>query len=738
MAAKSTFDERVSGSSGPVAVAAGDISTSDEAMKVLVEQGVDAWREWVAAHTGDTPTDPPADQPEEGSVTASVGDPTVEIVDEQAGEMRVRFPVVVIEGEDTSDGRYLAAGSLTPRGLPLSVLAQPSSSHGGNEPNAAVVVGRIDTLVRTAGPDVISKRTGEPFPEGTFIWSGEGAIDPTIVIDGRTIGSLLERRYLRGVSVDLAGMDYEIVGEDALADDENPRRQIITHHAEIAAVTLVPIPAFGDAYVELASEDTAPEPVKPEELPEGLAASAFPAWRSREVGDNVLLAAGSDQMTVQIPADSVEQLAAVISDDGGEQRDATELASAIVEHIAMNWAPADDESDPSEEDTAMPTDAALADDPTVPPADPEVAPTDAEVVEPQGAGVPDEPQDCEYGDKPAVRSLLFRDGTAYVAVCDDHEAEARKTLEETGEVVSGVVEINQDAAPSDDTTTDAPVEDDTLMADAGAALPLGHTVVASAGPRPPADWFADPELDGPTALHVGEDGRIVGHLAAWNVPHIGMPNQRITAPKSASGYAYFRTGAILVDDGTEVPVGHITLDTGHAGTELGHHAAAAHYDSTGSVVADVAAGEDAHGIWIAGALRSTVDETTAATLRAAALSGDWRRIGSSLELVAALAVNVPGFPVPRVRSRVASGQPMSLVAAGAVLPVEPAAFGYTSHEDLADAIAARLEHRHVAAASARLIAKLDDTPALVAALLNDVDDTPRRAAALLADLGQDG
>ncbi len=34
---------------GPYLVAAGDVSTSEEAQRVLIEQGVDAWREWVAA-----------------------------------------------------------------------------------------------------------------------------------------------------------------------------------------------------------------------------------------------------------------------------------------------------------------------------------------------------------------------------------------------------------------------------------------------------------------------------------------------------------------------------------------------------------------------------------------------------------------------------------------------------------------------------------------------------------------
>ena len=50
--------------------------------------------------------------PTETVVEAVTDEPTVEIIDEQTGEMRVRFPVLVIEGLDTSDGRFIEAGAL--------------------------------------------------------------------------------------------------------------------------------------------------------------------------------------------------------------------------------------------------------------------------------------------------------------------------------------------------------------------------------------------------------------------------------------------------------------------------------------------------------------------------------------------------------------------------------------------------------------------------------------------------
>jgi hypothetical protein len=209
-----------------------------------------------------------------------------------------------------------------------------------------------------------------------------------------------------------------------------------------------------------------------------------------------------------------------------------------------------------------------------------------------------------------------------------------------------------------------------VLADGPGCTPCGvdprtrTSVTASGGPlEPPAAWFADPGLDGPSPLTVHDDGRVVGHLAVWGTCHTGFSGQCITPPTSRTGYALFRTGAVRTAEGQDVPVGHITLGTGHADLHAAAGPAAAHYDDTGSVVADIATGEDAHGIWVAGALRPDVSDLQVRQLRSAPLSGDWRRHGGGLELVAALAVNTPGFPV--VRSVAASGVPQALVAAGA-------------------------------------------------------------------------
>lgn len=183
---------------------------------------------------------------------------------------------------------------------------------------------------------------------------------------------------------------------------------------------------------------------------------------------------------------------------------------------------------------------------------------------------------------------------------------------------------------------------------------------------PPKEWFDDPNLTGPTPLTVDDTGRVYGHLAVWGTCHVGFSGQCVEPPHSSTNYAYFKTGALRTDDGSEVSVGSITLDTMHAGRNLGPADTLAHYEHTGKAVVDVNAGEDAYGIWVAGALRPGVPDSKVRSLRASPLSGDWRRIGGNLELVAALAVNSPGFPVPRPQGLVASGQMLALVASGVV------------------------------------------------------------------------
>lgn len=416
-------------------------------------------------------------------------------LDENNG-IPVTFPVVIVEGMETSDGRFIEPGSLSHRALPLPILAQTRNPEGGDGHAGADVIGRLDTLERVPGPDVVDKETGKPFPEGVFVWTGKGFIDP------EAAGTkLAQKGYLTGNSADLSDVEAEFVwGDDEGYDGaQQGPKQIRMTGGKIAATTLVPIPAFAQAYVTIDGQE-----IQPNET--ALAASASPAWVAAELGDDCFLCAAG------IP-------------EG--------FAAKRVENV-----------------TASAT----------------------------------------------VKSML-----------------------------------------------------------------------------PPAHAFADPVLPGLTALTLDEHSipgyiEITGHLAGWGTCHVGFAGQCVTPPKSRFDYGYFNVGAVRAQDAGAVKVvaaGHITMgEGGHAGMGLSADDAAAFYDNVNTVVADVAAGEDQFGIWVHGVIRRSATPEQVDALRAAPLSGDWRTIDGSLELVAALAVNSGGFPIPR--ARVASGAPLALVAAGVV------------------------------------------------------------------------
>ena len=294
----------------------------------------------------------------------------------------------------------------------------------------------------------------------------------------------------------------------------------------------------------------------------------------------------------------------------------------------------------------------------------------------------------EYGKEAErlVREGLIRGVSADMDMFEAQEEELKAGEDKPGKVGNGKMDITkarvmgvtmvpkpafqeckiflveeENEIQEDDVIPDGVYVEDVDPAEAASLVACGF--VAGAIPvTPPKSWFVNPELKKATPLTVTDEGQVYGHIAAWHVDHIGLA-YGTKPPRSKSKYAYFHTGVVRTDDGTDVPVGQLTLAGGHASLEASAAAAARHYDDTGSAVSDVHAGEDAYGIWVAGALRPSATPEQIRALRASAPSGDWRPIKGALELVAVCQVNVPGFPI--ARARVASGQVMALVAAGA-------------------------------------------------------------------------
>jgi len=237
---------------------------------------------------------------------------------------------------------------------------------------------------------------------------------------------------------------------------------------------------------------------------------------------------------------------------------------------------------------------------------------------------------------------------------------------------------------------------------------------------PPSEWFrmVEPDETDPRVVWVNtegvpveagapdarpwgvpltiDNGQVYGHLASWQDCHTAYTDRCLTPPRSPSGYAWFHTGATRTQDGP-VPTGRITVDTGHANPRASAASAVGHYDQTGHAVADVAAVDGVMGPWLSGWVRPWATDQQKHELSANPPSGDWRPRGGSTELVGVLAVNVPGFPLPRTVATFRRDKLVSLVASGfaPIAPINP----------LADPLASRV---------ARLEARLEADAALAA------------------------
>ena len=199
-------------------------------------------------------------------------------------------------------------------------------------------------------------------------------------------------------------------------------------------------------------------------------------------------------------------------------------------------------------------------------------------------------------------------------------------------------------------------------------------LVASAGTlKPPREWFENPNFTERAPMTITEPDphtglrRVFGHAAEWDECHTGFADRCVSPPSSPSDYSRFHLGHVVLDDGTKLPTGTLTMDTGHAALSLNASSAAAHYDNTGTSFAQVRCGEDGIGIWFAGVIEPKITDEQVFSIRGAKISGDWRNVaGQGLDAIAMLAVNTPGFPIVHAALAASAGERQALVAAGIV------------------------------------------------------------------------
>lgn len=542
------------------------------------------------------------------------------------------YGVLAPEGVKSGDGRMFAENSLRNRDLPLPLTWQKVGTSGHDN---RVTVGRIDNIFREDG-----------------LLKGEGIMLSTP--EAQEAIALIAAFGRFGVSVDADDVT-EVYEEDGVA---------VFADARVSSACIVDIPAFQQAFVALGTWAQEGTPVE--------ADAEFSKGGSLEIGEELFEEADEEG---RITEAGVREDGAVVYELDGEFRD---IPSDQRDDMADSGAAMPDGSYPIAncDDLKNAIQAiGRAKDPAATKAhirkrknalgcpDVELPDTWAAEVEPfvvteDGPGWLTHPVDTDR-----LRDYWVRgEGAAKInwgtpGDFDRCRAELAKYVKP--EYLAGYcANRHYDALGF---WPGRPVAGDVTAFSSAISL-------VAAAPRQslPKAWFSDPLLEQPTALTITPEGEIYGHLATWGTCHIGFDGICVEPPTSQANYAYFLTGQVQTDGGP-VAVGQISMGGGHADPRLRFRPAVAHYDQTSAAVADVSCGEDSHGIWIHGAIREGVSPNDVATLAASGgLSGDWRAVAGNLELVAALAVNVPGFPVPRVQIAASNGEQIALVAAGIV------------------------------------------------------------------------
>lgn len=168
--------------------------------------------------------------------------------------------------------------------------------------------------------------------------------------------------------------------------------------------------------------------------------------------------------------------------------------------------------------------------------------------------------------------------------------------------------------------------------------------------NPPASWFDHPgEIPTDKRMTIQADGRVYGYVALWDSCHVGLEGC-VKPPKgSPTNYEYAHIGETLTAEGGLVKTAVIAGAAPHVSERTPAHEVPDLYANTGRQYMRVRYGEDDQGLWFAGALFPDVSAEEIVTIRASAVSGDWRwhtqwRHGpSGYDFSGSILVNVPGY-----------------------------------------------------------------------------------------------
>ncbi|MFE9764777.1 hypothetical protein ACFYPC_09640 [Streptomyces sp. NPDC005808] len=182
-------------------------------------------------------------------------------------------------------------------------------------------------------------------------------------------------------------------------------------------------------------------------------------------------------------------------------------------------------------------------------------------------------------------------------------------------------------------------------------------------------------MSSPTSVTVDTAGRVAGHLAVFGRCHHGLRHGAedlcLMAPRSPHGFPYFNARQVITTGGM-VRAGVITLDTSENPDPAQALARmVSHWDNTNTQAAAVCAGQDEHGVWVAGALLPDLDRDRCARMELARFAGIWQQHDGRMELAGAMALDGRATVAARLVNPLNLSR--TLVAAGA-LPA-PAATG---------------------------------------------------------------
>jgi hypothetical protein len=516
--------------------------------------------------------------------------------------------VLALEGIPTSDGRMITEGGLTWRGLPITLQDQLASQPGHD---GAVAAGPITNIFR----------------DGQQI-RGEGFFDTGD--DGQNARRRMAEGTKQGVSVDLTEVVLDLPEDpEDILDILFGDGLLIILSARIGAATLVSIPAFEGARLQIVGDMEDVEPA-------------------------ALVASGGampEGFTMQLvfPIDT-DFFSFTANPDTPEQETIEIVTWSPISMYPEGARPAEDDPEADrmgllEVDVQDPTPDHSISGFTGLGSETYTMQTTVEV-----------PIEIEFALNAAGTAL---EGTPVLA--EGWSPSQVFTPERMAELWFG--QVDRLMIPETMTSTGTSGDDIEREILDHMAEPL----VASGGLAPPPDWFARGEYTQPVPFTIEDPDelgmrQIHGHIARWGSCHIGFSGRCVDVPRGLD-YSSFQgdqvPGVVVCADGSRVKAGPIVMDTVHPSLRAKASDAAAHYADTGSLVAQVRCYEDQYGLQIRGWVMPGVDDAQVARLNAADLSPDWRpraNANGGRGVVAVLAVPVSGFNLGLVASGGTAGR----------------------------------------------------------------------------------